>query len=129
MKLKRKCRFKRGGRAMKNNPYSYHNLPFTKIYWSRLVNLYIGKDKLYKCICCDKNPIECNNENSATEYRKINQFMNASRLFGTDVDYPIYETGWIRVDQHGRDEARVVWKIQRELAKRAGFDLLRSQFM
>jgi len=115
---------------MKNIYKDCYNLPFSKIYFSKMVDLYIGKDGLYKCVCCDKHPIKCSDKESAKEYQKIQDFMDAEdRLFGTDVDYPIKETGYIRIDQHNRSTCRAVWKIQRELAKKAGFDLLRSPFM
>ncbi len=114
---------------MKNIYRDFYHLPFTKIYWSKLVDLEIGKDGLYKCVCCKKHPIKCENKASAKEYNKIQMFMDAEdRLLGTDVDFPIKETGWIRVDQHGRNISQMVWKLQRELAKRAGFELLESYF-
>jgi hypothetical protein len=115
---------------MKSIYRDYYKLPFDKIYWSKLVSLYVDSEGLYKCCCCHKSPLDCKNQLSVNEYQKIQDIMNKENLLlGGDVDLPIYETGWIRVDQCGKTIANMVWKIQRELSKKAGFKLLKSDFM
>ena len=42
--------------------YNYYGLSFNKIYWSRLVPLYIDANGFYKCCCCHKSPLQCKNK-------------------------------------------------------------------
>lgn len=112
----------------------YYKLPFTKIYWSKLMPLNIKKIndiEVYRCKCCDKHPTQCNNKASAKEYQKIQDFIEkeSDYFVMSDIEFPIYDTGWIRVDLAGYKTASVIWKIQRELANKAGFKLLRTPFM
>jgi len=120
----------------------YYSLPFTRIYWSRLLPIYVDREcGEYRCECCRKLPHECDNEESAKEYQKILMLAETAHEKGAPTDrgdyvnitpfgncypVPLYETGGIRVDQHGRTIAQVVWKVQRELAKSAGFKLMRT---
>lgn len=106
----------------------YFGFDFSKIYWSRLVDIHIDKDGLYRCDCCNKWPHECDNKRSAAEYDKIRQVVHKDfEAFGvSSYLYPIRETGYLRADLHV--EAPLIWKIQRELAKAAGFTLRRSNF-
>lgn len=87
--------------------------------------------EIYKCKCCNKHPLECDNEASVKEYRKIQEFMDAEPgLFVyIDVGVVIKETGYIMTDQFNSKVCAAVWRIQRELAKKAGFKLLRTPFM
>ena len=106
----------------------YFKFDFTKIYWSRLAPIHISKDEeRYRCDCCNKFPHECDNKESAAEYDKIRQIVNKEqRAFGvSSYLVPIKETGYLRADLH---PAQIIWKIQRELAKAAGFELVRSSF-
>lgn len=107
----------------------FFNFGFDKIYWSRLAPIHISKrDGLYHCDCCDKFPHECDNKRSAAEYDKIRQVVDADYEAFDVSSYltPIRETGYLRADLH--PEANLIWKIQRELAKAAGFELIRSTF-
>lgn len=111
----------------KRNIYQdYYQFDFNKIYWSRLVPLFVDKDGLLKCCCCNKYPMKCDNKESATEYAKIQKVFDKSDLLRSDIDSPIYETGWCRADQNA--DVELVWKIQRKLAELAGFTLRRSSF-
>lgn len=107
---------------------NYLNLNFDKIYWSRLAPIHIATDGLYRCDCCNKYPHECNNKQSAAEYNKIRQVVDKeSDAFGvSDYCTPIRQTGYLRSDLWA--DANLIWKIQRELAKAAGFELMRSSF-
>ncbi len=117
-------------RFKKYNIYrDYYGFVFTKIYWSRMVFLHIDKESgLYKCNCCNKNPLECANSKSVNEYKKLQMIYDISHevLGCSQIDVPIYQTGWIRADNNL--EATLCWKIQREMAKKAGFTLRRSSF-
>jgi hypothetical protein len=121
--------------SKKYNVYKdYYQLPFTKIYWSKLVDLYIVKEsgmEVYKCVCCVKHPLECENKESVREYQKIQDFMEAEpELFVfNDVGWVIRDTGYIRTDMFYRRTTETVWRIQRELANKAGFKMFRSPFM
>ena len=112
-------------------PNIYKNvlgLDFTKIYWSRLAPIHISEDEnQYRCDCCNKLPHECSNKRSAVEYNKIRQVVDIeSDAFGvSSYLVPIRETGWVRADLN---PAQLIWKVQRELAKAAGFELVRSTF-
>ena len=105
----------------------YYNLPFTKIYWSRLVPIRIKLGR-YVCECCNLPPHECKNERSAKEYDKIRQVVELDgEYFGvTSYVEPIRATGYLRADQIKSHD--LIWKIQRELAKSAGFTLSHSSF-
>ena len=106
----------------------YFKFDFTKIYWSRLAPIHISKDEeRYRCDCCNKFPHECKNARSAKEYDKIRRIVDIEHdAFGV-ASYltPIRETGWVRADLN---PAPIIWKVQRELAKAAGFELVRSCF-
>ncbi len=104
----------------------YYGFDFTKIYWSKLVPLHINKNGLYKCNCCNKHPLECENKASVAEYKKLQMVFDKSNLLGSDIDVPIYETGYCRADLNA--DVELVWKIQRKLANLAGFTLHRSSF-
>ena len=107
----------------------YFGFDFDKIRWSRLVPIHISdNDGLYRCDCCNKFPHECDNKESAAEYDKIRQVVDADyKAFNvSNYLHPIKETGYLRADLH--QEAPLIWKIQRELAKAAGFELVRSYF-
>lgn len=112
----------------------YYHLPFTKIYWSKLVDLNIVQKngmEVYECVCCNKHPLECDNKSSVKEYQKIQDFMDAEPdlfTFG-DVGWVIRDTGWIRTDMFPRETSSTVWRIQRELANKAGFKMFRTPFM
>lgn len=114
---------------MKDNFYKdYYGLSFTKIYWSKLAYLHISnKDGQYYCDCCNKHPTECSNVESANEYKKIEQIIDKSDIWGSaSLNYPVYQTGWIRWDNNA--DAALISKIQRELARCAGFTMRRSSF-
>lgn len=107
----------------------YFKFDFEKIYWSRLAPIHISEDDgLYRCDCCGKFPHECDNVRSAKEYYKIRRIVDAdSEAFGVrSYLVPIKQTGYLRADLHS--EASLIWKVQRELAKAAGFELMRSNF-
>lgn len=106
----------------------YYHFDFNKIFWSKLAPIHIANDGLYRCDCCNKYPHECDNKKSATEYEKIQQIVNiSSDGFGvSSYLYPIRQTGYLRADLFY--EANLIWKIQRELANAAGFELKRSSF-
>lgn len=104
----------------------YLGLNFNKIYWSRLAPIHIAKDGLYRCDCCNKYPHECNNKESAAEYDKIKQVADKEDEVLGDYLVPITETGYLRSDQFA--DAPLIWRIQRELAHSAGFELMRSSF-
>ena len=107
----------------------YFGFDFDKIRWSRLAPIHISDDDgLYHCDCCNKLPHECDNKKSAAEYDKIRQVVDADYEAFNVSSYlhPIKETGYLRADLY--QEAPLIWKIQRELAKAAGFDLVRSSF-
>ncbi|MCM1322916.1 MAG: hypothetical protein NC218_01885 [Acetobacter sp.] len=106
----------------------YFKFDFTRIYWSRLADIHIAEDGLYRCDCCNKYPHECDNKKSAKEYDKIRQVVDKEDDgFGVgSYLVPITETGYLRADQYA--DAQLIWKIQRELAKAAGFELQRSSF-
>lgn len=102
---------------------------FDRVYWSRLAPIHISKsDGLYRCDCCGKFPHECDNSRSASEYEKIRQIVDRdSEAFGvSSYLFPIRQTGYLRTDLH--TEAPLIWKVQRELARAAGFELIRSNF-
>ena len=102
---------------------------FDRIYWGRLAPIHISNDDgLYRCDCCNKFPHECANNESAIEYDKIRQVVDAdyNAFSVSNYLYPIKETGCLRADLH--PEAPLIWKVQRELAKAAGFELVRSNF-
>ena len=106
----------------------YFNFDFNRICWSRLAPIHISKDDgLYRCDCCNKFPHECNNKKSAVEYDKIRQIVDKEYKAFNVPSYlvPIKETGYLRADLH---QAQIIWKIQRELAKATGFELMRSNF-
>ena len=106
----------------------YFNFNFGKIFWSRLAPIHIASDGCYRCNCCNKYPHECSNKKSAVEYEKIRQIVDAeSDGFGvSSYLVPIKQTGYIRADLFY--DANLIWKIQRELARVAGFELRRSNF-
>lgn len=107
----------------------FFKFDFDKIYWSRLAPIHISEqDGLYRCDCCNKFPHECANKKSAAEYDKIRRVVDADyEAFGvTSYLYSIRKTGYLRADLH--PEAPLIWKVQRELAKAAGFELVRSNF-
>ena len=109
----------------------YLGLNFNKVHWSKLVPIHIDIEngvEIYKCDCCNKYPHECNNKASAIEYDKIRQIVDKDYdAFGvSEYIYPIKQTGYLRADQH--PNANLIWKVQRELASRAGFQLIRSDF-
>ena len=107
----------------------YFKFDFEKIYWSRLAPIHISKDEeRYRCDCYNKFPHECKNARSAKEYDKIRRIVDAdSEAFGvSNYLVPIKKTGYLRADLHS--EAPLIWKVQRELAKAAGFELVRSTF-
>lgn len=114
---------------MYNIYFDYFKLPFKRILWSKLVNLHVDKTTgRYLCDCCNKHPMQCENNESAYEYSKINAIIKRTDSFShNNVDIPIYETGYIRADLHS--EARLVWKIQRVLAERGGIILHKSPFL
>lgn len=106
---------------------SYFGFKFNKIFWSRLAPIHIGSDGLYYCDCCNKHPHECENKASAVEYDKIRQIVEKEDGFGvSSYLIPIKQTGYLRADLFG--DSDLIWKIQRELAKAAGFSLRRSSF-
>lgn len=106
----------------------YFQFDFDKIYWSRLAPIHIASDGYYRCDCCNKFPHECDNKKSAAEYDKIRQVVDKDYEAFDVSNYlcPIKWTGYLRADMHY--EAWLIWKIQRELAKAAGFELKRSEF-
>lgn len=105
----------------------YFGFDFEKIFWSRLVPIHIDSDGLYRCDCCNKYPHECENKESAAEYNKIRQIVEKEEGFGvSSYLIPIRETGYLRADLF--PDSALIWKIQRELAKAAGFNLRRSSF-
>lgn len=107
----------------------YFGLDFDKIFWSRLAPIHISKDDgYYRCDCCNKFPHECKNARSAKEYDKIRRVVDIdSEAFGvSSYLVPIRQTGYLRADLHA--EAPLIWKIQRELARAAGFELMRGSF-
>ena len=106
----------------------YLGLNFNKIYWSRLAPIHIAEDGLYRCDCCNKYPHECDNKESAAEYSKIKQVVDEEdEGFGvSSYLIPIKQTGYLRADNFY--DANLIWKIQRELAHSAGFELMRSSF-
>lgn len=106
----------------------YFHFDFDKIFWSRLAPIHIASDGRYRCDCCDKFPHECDNKKSATEYGKIRRVVDAEGDgFGvSSYLYPIRQTGYLRTDLF--TDANLIWKIQRELARVAGFELVRSNF-
>lgn len=106
----------------------YFHFDFDKIFWSRLVPIHIGSDGLYRCNCCGEFPHECKNKKSAAEYDKIRQVVDReSDGFGvSSYLVPIRQTGWLRADHFA--DSHLIWRIQRELADRAGFVLRRSSF-
>lgn len=107
----------------------YLGLNFNKIYWSKLSTIHISSsDGLYRCDCCNKYPHECDNQVSANEYDKIRQVVDKeTEGFGvSDYLVPIKETGYLRADLY--PDAYLIWKVQRELADKAGFNLHRSNF-
>ncbi|MCM1043344.1 MAG: hypothetical protein NC350_03950 [Corallococcus sp.] len=106
----------------------YLGFEFDKIFWSRLVPIHIASDGLYRCDCCNKFPHECINKKSAAEYDKIRRIVDIEREgFGvSSYLYPIRHTGYLRADMFY--DADLIWKIQRELARVAGFELKRSSF-
>ncbi len=105
----------------------FFGLNFSKIYWSRLAQIHIASDGLYRCDCCDRYPHECCNELSAKEYEKIKKIVEVEDGFGVSTYLcPIKTTGYLRTDQFC--DAYLIWKIQRELANKAGFVLRRSSF-
>ncbi len=105
----------------------YFHFDFDKIFWSKLAPIHIGNDGLYRCDCCNKFPHECENKKSATEYDKIRQVVEKEDAFGVSSYLsPIRYTGYLRADLHA--DANLIWKIQRELARAAGFELMRSNF-
>lgn len=108
----------------------YFGFDFSRIYWSRLVYIHIDENTgEYRCDCCDKLPHECDNKRSAAEYDKIRRVVEKEQDgFGiTNYLCPIKQTGWLRADLFA--DAHLIWKIQRILADRAGFELIRSDFM
>lgn len=114
--------------AQRNIYKDYYGLQFTKIYWSKLASIHIDRaTSEYRCDCCGKQPTECNNQESAEEYKKIEKVIDKTDIWGSaGLNYPVYDTGWIRYDNNS--DARLISKIQRELAKSAGFKLRRSSF-
>ncbi len=106
----------------------YLKLDFDKIYWSRLAPIHIASDGRYRCDCCNKFPHECENKKSAVEYDKIRRIVDKEyEAFGvSSYLYPITQTGYLRADLYA--DANLIWKIQRELARVAGFELIRSRF-
>lgn len=106
----------------------YFCLDFDRIFWSRLAPIHIGSDGLYRCDCCNKYPHECDNKKSAAEYDKIRRIVDKEYdAFGvSSYLYPIRHTGYLRADLF--QDANLIWKIQRELASAAGFQLIRSSF-
>lgn len=106
----------------------YYELDFNRIYWSRLVSIHIDKNcGEYRCNCCNKEPHKCNNIKSAKEYDKIRRIMEVEIGFmNPNYLYPITQTGWLRADLFAT--SKTIWKIQRELAKSAGFKLKKSSF-
>lgn len=113
-----------------NTYKDYFHFDFDKIFWSRLAPIHIDdSDDCYRCDCCNKYPHECENKKSATEYDKIRRIVDKEyEGFGvSSYLYPIRHTGYLRADLFA--DADLIWKIQRELANKAGFELIRSSFM
>lgn len=106
----------------------YLHFDFDKIFWNRLAPIHVASDGRYRCDCCNKFPHECNNKKSSTEYDKIRQVVDEeSEGFGvSSYLYPIRQTGYLRADLFA--DANLIWKVQRELARVAGFELIRSSF-
>lgn len=108
----------------------YFKFDFTRIYWSRLAYIHIDSNTgEYRCDCCNKPPHECDDKRSAVEYDKIRRVVDKEENgFGvTSYLDPIRCTGWLRSDLFA--DKNLIWKIQRVLADRAGFELIRSNFM
>lgn len=106
----------------------YLRFDFDKIFWSKLAPIHIANDGLYRCDCCNKYPHKCDNKKSAQEYDKIRQIVDKEyEAFGVSSYLtPIRQTGYLKADLFA--DANLIWKIQRELADKAGFTLARSSF-
>jgi len=109
--------------------YKYWGCSFTKIYWSKMATLHKKRgSQFYVCDCCRKHPLECENQKSVAEYKKLQElYEKCEFLENQQVDNPSRITGWVRSDM-SFGTAQMIWKVQREHASLCGFELHRCDF-